>query len=181
MKLVIGLTGNIGAGKTVISNHLHKKYKADQLRFSQILMDVLDRLYLPKDRGNLQTLGEVLRKSFGESVIVDAFRKDLEKSRAQVIVVDGIRYVNEVEMLRSFPNNVLLFIDAPAAIRYARVVARGEKGESRISFEEFQKAEKRGTEKGLPVIRKLADYVIENDGSLETLLKKVDAIVKERL
>jgi dephospho-CoA kinase len=94
MKLVIGLTGNIGAGKTVVSEHLHKKYKADQVRFSRILMDVLDRLYLPKDRKNLQTLGVVVRDSFGGNVIVNAFKKDMEKSKSHVVVVDGIRYVN---------------------------------------------------------------------------------------
>jgi dephospho-CoA kinase len=181
MKLVIGLTGNIGAGKTVVSDHLHKKYGADQVRFSRILMDVLDRLYLPKDRKNLQTLGVVVRDSFGGDVIVNAFKKDLEKSTSQVVVVDGIRYMNEVEMLRSFPNSVLVFMDAPARMRYERVVKRGEKGEENISFEEFLKAEKRGTEKGLPEIKIVADHVIENDGSVKHLRRKIDDIVKSRL
>jgi dephospho-CoA kinase len=181
MKLVIGLTGNIGAGKTVVSDHLHKRYGADQVRFSQILMDVLDRLCLPKDRSNLQTLGEVVRKSFGSDVIVNAFKKDLEKSRSEVVVVDGIRYMNEVEMLRSFPNSVLLFMDAPPRLRYERVVLRREKGEEKNSFEEFLKAEQRGTEKGLSKIKKTADHVIENDGSVEQLLKKIDDIVNKRL
>jgi dephospho-CoA kinase len=181
MKLVIGLTGNIGAGKTVVSDHLHKKYKADQVRFSQILMDVLDRLYLPKDRKNLQTLGVVVRDSFGQDVIVNAFKKDLERSTSQVVVVDGIRYMNEVEMLRSFPSNVLVFMDAPPKLRHERVVLRGEKGEEKNSFEEFLKAEQRGTEKGLPEIKKVADYVIENDGSVEHLLKRIDEIIKKRL
>lgn len=181
MKQVIGLTGNIGAGKTAVSDHLHKKYGADQLRFSQILMDVLERLYLPKDRNNLQTLGEVVRKTFGSDVVVNAFKKDLEKSRSQVVVVDGIRYMDEVDMLRSFDNSFLLFMDAPARTRYERAVKRGEKGESKISFDEFLKMEQRGTEKNLPEIKKAADYVIENDGSMDALLKKIDSIVEKRL
>lgn len=181
MKLVIGLTGNIGAGKSVISDHLHEEYGAERFRFSQILMDVLDRLYLPRDRGNLQALGVVLRETLGGDVIVNAFRKDLEKSRSQVVVVDGIRYMNEVDMLRSFDSNVLLFIDAPARLRYERVVKRAEKGEGKISFEEFLKTEQMGTEKNLPKIKKAADYVIENNGSIDSLLKEVDAIVKKRI
>jgi dephospho-CoA kinase len=181
MKQVIGLTGNIGAGKTAVSDHLHRKYGADQLRFSQILMDVLDRLYLAKDRNNLQTLGEVVRKSFGSDVIVNAFKKDLEKSKSPVVVVDGIRYMDEVDMLRSFDNSFLLFMDAPARTRYERAVKRGEKGESKISFDVFLKMEQRGTEKNLPKIKKAADYVIENDGSMDALLKRIDAIVEKRL
>ncbi len=181
MKLVIGLTGNIGAGKTAVSEHLHKKYGADQVRFSQILMDVLDRLYLPKDRNNLQTLGESVRKTFGGDVLVNAFRKDLEKSSSQVVVVDGIRYMNEVDMLRSFDNNFLLFMDAPARTRYERVVKRGEKGEAKISFDAFLEMEQRGTEKNLPQIKKAADYVIENESSMDALLKEIDAIVNKHL
>jgi dephospho-CoA kinase len=84
-------------------------------------------------------------------------------------------------MLRSFPNSILLFLDAPARMRYERVVKRGEKGEENISFDEFLKAEQMGTEKGLPEIKKLADNVIVNDGSVEDLLAKVDTITKSRL
>jgi dephospho-CoA kinase len=181
MKLVIGLTGAIGSGKTAVSDHLRSRYGAKQLRFSQILMDVLDRLYLPKDRKNLQTLGIILRESFGDDVIVNAFRKDLEGCGADVIVVDGIRYMNEVELLKTFGNNVLFYIDAPAEIRYRRTVARAEKGEAGASFKDFLKAESRETEKQLPDVKKAADHVIENTGSVKELFSKIDAAIDERL
>lgn len=181
MKLVIGLTGNMGAGKTVASEYLHKRYGADQLRFSQILMDVLDRLYLPKDRKNLQILGEVIREKFGHDVIVNAFKEDLKKSRAEMVVIDGIRYMNEVDMLRSFKNNILLFINAPPEIRYQRVVGRAEKGEDKITFEEFLEAERRGTEKHLPEVMEASDYVIDNSRKVEDLYKKIDLILSEKL
>jgi len=84
-------------------------------------------------------------------------------------------------MLRSFPNSVLLFLDAPPHIRYKRVIKRGEKGEAGISFDEFLKSEQRGTEKGLSEIKRLADYVIINDGTSAELQERVDDIVKSRL
>jgi len=181
MKLVIGLVGKIGSGKTIVSDYLHEKYGAKQMRFSQILMDILDRLYLPHERKHLQRLGHSLRTSLGEDVIVNAFGRDMEKDPSRVIAVDGIRYMNEVKMLRKFENNLLIFVDAPADIRYGRCRTRGEKGEDKIEFEEFLKAEERETERHIDEIGGIADYRIENTKSLEELYKEVDRILKNRI
>lgn len=181
MKLVIGLSGSIGSGKTTVSEHLQNNYGASKRGYSQILMDILDRLYLPHEREYLQKIGASLRDSLCEDVIVNAFQKDLEKDSSEIIVIDGIRYMNEVDMLRRFENNILLFIDAPVEMRYERCRRRGEKGEDRISFEEFLMAENRETERQIPEIKKVAEYVIENTGTLEELLKRVDEILEGRL
>ena len=106
MTRVVGLVGRMGAGKGVVSDYLNKEYGASQHRFSQVLMDLLDRLYLPHERKFLQELGASIRSKLGREVIVEAFRKDLRKDDSNIIVVDGIRYKNEVDMLRSFEKNL---------------------------------------------------------------------------
>ncbi|RLI93764.1 MAG: hypothetical protein DRO94_04460 [Candidatus Altiarchaeales archaeon] len=181
MKLVIGLTGRMGSGKTSVSKYLSRKYGASEMRFSQILMDILDRLYLEHRRENLQKLGECVRKALGMDVIVNAFENDLRNENSDIIVVDGIRYKNEVDMLRRFRDNVLIFIDAPARLRYERCRKRGEKGESSINFKEFLMAEKRETERYIDEIGEVADYRIENIGTLEDLYQKVDEIMEKIL
>ena len=181
MKLIIGLAGRMGSGKTVVCNYLHGRYGAKQMRFSQILMDILDRLYLPHEREYLQKLGHSLRTSLGEDVIVNAFEKDMERVTSRVVAIDGIRYVNEVKMLRKFEDNLLIFVDAPVDIRFRRCRARGEEGEDKIEFEEFLRAEKRETERHIDEMEKMADYRIENTKSLKELYKKVDRILKNRL
>ncbi len=181
MELVIGLVGKIGSGKTVVGDYLHRKYGAKQMRFSQVLMDILNRLYLPHKREYLQKLGHSLRVSLREDVIVNAFSKDMERDSSEIIVVDGIRYMNEVKMLREFEDNLLIFVDAPAELRYDRCRARGEKGEDKIEFEEFLKAEARETERYIDEVGKIADYQIENTKSLKELYKEIDRILKNRL
>ncbi|MFQ5974713.1 MAG: AAA family ATPase [Candidatus Hydrothermarchaeales archaeon] len=177
MKLVVGLIGRMGAGKGVVSDYINEKYGASQHRFSQVLMDLLDRLYLPHDRKLLQELGACIRNKLGMGIIVDAFKKDLERDGSKIIVVDGIRYKNEVEMLRSFENNLLLSIDAPVKLRYERCKNRGEKGESTITYKEFLEAENRETERYIDDIKEMADYVIENTGTLGELFEKTDNIL----
>jgi len=177
MKLVIGLVGEIGGGKTAVSEHLKEKYSASQHRFSQILMDVLDRLHLPHDRELLQNLGHSLRESLGDDVIVKAFEQDLNREDSDVIIVDGIRYWNEVELLRKFKPSILIYVTAPAEARYERCKSRGEKGESSISFEEFTQNENRETERFVAEIGGKADHKLENTGTIEELLQKVDEII----
>ena len=181
MKLVIGLVGEIGGGKTAVSNHLKEKYGASQHRFSQILMDVLDRLHLPHDRELLQNLGHSLRESLGDDVIVKAFEQDLKNEASDIVIIDGIRYWNEVELLRKFKPSILIYVSAPAEARYERCKSRGEKGESSITFEEFTQNEKRETERYVTEIGGKADFKLENTGSLEELLQKVDEIIDKQL
>jgi dephospho-CoA kinase len=178
MKTIIALSGKMGSGKTAASDFLHEKYGAKQMRFSQILMDVLSRLHVPASRENLQKLGHALRSSVGENVVVDAFKADLEAEDAEIIVVDGVRYPNEVDLVRSFPEGILLFLDAPQKVRYERCVKRGEKGEASISFKEFAESEKKPTERHLDEIKKLADFVVENEGPLSELRKRIEEILK---
>jgi dephospho-CoA kinase len=177
VKRVIGLIGKIGSGKTTVGRHLREEYGASEHKFSTILSDILDRLHLPQRREYLQALGAALRESLGGDVIVKAFEKDLEKDPSEVLVVDGIRYENEVDMLKGLENSVLVYVDAPARIRYERAVKRGERGEGGISFEEFLRNDSAETERRIESLKPLADHVIDNTGTLEDLIREVDAIM----
>ena len=177
MKLVIGLVGRVGSGKTAVSKYLQDKYGGKEHRFSQILMDILDGLKLPHERVHLQNLGNILRVRLGEDVIVNAFKQDLEKESSDVLIVDGIRYENEVKMLKE-KDGILLFVTASPEVRYERAVKRGEKGEATITFEQFLENERAETEKPIEKIKDSADYIIDNSGTLEELYEKVDGIME---
>jgi dephospho-CoA kinase len=175
MTFVVGLAGRIAAGKGEAAQYISRKYGAEVVRFSDVLKDVLEVLFLPNTRQNLQILGSCLRAGFGDRVLVDAMKARIEKTTSRVVVVDGVRYKEEAALIRSFRKNILLFIDAPLKIRYQRVISRGTRGEAKISFEEFRKSEEKETEKSLDEIKKTADEVIENTGSIGRLHARVDS------
>lgn len=180
MTMVIGLIGQIGSGKTQISHYLQKNHGAVEYRFSRILTDVLDRLYLPHKREYLQKLGVSLRADLGGSVIVDAMKKDMEKEKSGLIVLDGIRYKNEIEMLRSFVGSVLIYVYVSPETRYERVVERNEKGEGEISFARFLENEKAETEKMIEELGKMADVKIHNSKSIDELHIQIEEILKRK-
>ncbi len=177
MRLVVGLAGRMGSGKGSVSDYLHGEYGASQYRFSGILMDILERLHLALERVSLQKLGVALRRDYGEDVIVKALKKDLDGDEAEIGVIDGIRYENEVDMLRGFEDSILIFLTAPARTRYERCIKRTEKAESGMSFEDFMEAEGRETERYIDEIGEKAEHVVENTGSLEELFEKVDTVM----
>jgi dephospho-CoA kinase len=106
-------------------------------------------------------------------------KKDLEVADSDIVMVDGVRYPNEVEMLRGFEKSILFFVDAPSEIRFERVRKRGEKGEGKIDYAKFLRAEKRETERYLDDINAMADYNLDNSGSFEDLYRQVDIALKE--
>jgi len=180
MKLVVGLIGPIGSGKGSIGDYLCENHNASRHTISSILADVLKRLHLSVTRERLQKLGASLRTELGHDVIVNALRGDVEEDESNIIIIDGIRYANEVDMLRTFENNLLLGIDAKPEVRYGRCVIRGEKGEGKITFDEFLANESRETEKNIRDVMKKTNYLKKNNGTREELIKRLEEILAEK-
>ncbi|MFH1403493.1 MAG: AAA family ATPase [Candidatus Altiarchaeota archaeon] len=176
-KKVIGLIGRIGSGKSIVAEHLVENYGAVVYRFSDVLKDVLNRVHKPITRENLQDLGVALRSAFDDQgILAEVLRADIMESDSKLIIVDGIRYYDEVEMVKGV-GGVTLYVKAPPEVRYERVVKRGTRGERHISFDEFKVSEGRETERMIDEIGSNADYTIENTGTLDELKSKVDELM----
>jgi dephospho-CoA kinase len=180
MTLVIGLAGRIGSGKGTVAAYLKERYKAKKFVYSDILGDMLDRLHLPRTRDNLQKLGKGIREQLGDDVLVNAMLEDVKGSTARILIIDGVRYVNEVDMVRGFDESLLIFTDAPVLTRYERCVARAQKGEGKEGFSDFELRDNAPTELELDQVKEMADHVIDNSGSVADLFEKVDEIMAGR-
>jgi len=178
MKLIICLVGEKGSGKGTVSRYLVEKYGARVFRFSEILDDILGRLYIPNARENQINLAEALREKFGAQVLAKVLKKDVENDNHKLIVLDGIRHPKELETLEQFSNFYLLYITCPLRIRYERSKKRGEKsGEDKMTFEDFKRRESASTEVWIKKIGKKARAKIDNSGTLEKLYKNVDNFI----
>jgi len=179
MKLVVGLIGRIASGKSVVADHLVRERKASYYRFSDVLRDLLLRLHKPNTRENLQDMGLALRKVFGDGVLAETLRRDIEEDQSDLIVIDGIRYLDEFNMVRSL-DGIIIYVTAPEKVRYERAVGRATRGEAGISLEEFRRSEAKKTERLIDKLGAKADYVIENTGSIEDVKNRVDGILAEK-
>ena len=178
-QIILGFTGLISCGKGTVTKYLKEKHAAETFRFSTMLRDVLTRLYLEHSRENMSGLSTVLRDFFGQDLMAKVMAKDVVNSQADLIVVDGIRRMEDIKYLRALPNFKLVSIEADMKTRYERLIERGENSDDKNkTWEDFVADHQLETELTILDTMKVADIVINNDGNLEALQRQLDNLVK---
>ncbi len=179
-KIVFGFTGLISSGKGTVASYLEKKYGASTYRFSTMLRDLLDRIYVEQSRDNIIKISESIRSLFGEDIMAKAIAKDVEKDAHPLIVVEGIRRPADIEYLRKLPNFVLVEIFADPEIRYKRLISRGENSDDNSkTYEQFLADHQRSTELSILEVIPFATERIDNNGDEEALHTQLDELIKK--
>jgi dephospho-CoA kinase len=179
--MIIGLTGSFASGKDTVAEYLVDKKGFVHYSLSDIIRDEVRKKKCKVTRNNLISTGIALRTKFGYSVLAERILKKLKKGKNYVIT--SIRHTGEIEALRKNGDFRLIFVDAPARIRFNRMSARMRENDPR-TFRQFLALEKResqtkGAGQQLGECRKCADLRINNAGSVRSkLYGRVDALVK---
>ncbi|PIY96914.1 MAG: hypothetical protein COY66_01960 [Candidatus Kerfeldbacteria bacterium CG_4_10_14_0_8_um_filter_42_10] len=178
-KLILGFIGPIASGKGTACRYFSEKYQADSFRFSSILRDILDRLYLPQSRENMQELSLLLRENFSQDILSKAIAEDANKAAGELVVIDGIRRESDIKHLRHTPGFKLIGLAVDVRRRYERLVQRHENSDDQNkTWEEFQKDQEAEAERQIPEMIRKADVVIDNNGTLEEFYKNLDRLVE---
>ncbi len=177
-KIILGFVGELAGGKGTSCKYLIKKYNASYYRFSTMLRDILDRLYIEQSRENIQTLSKALRKSFGNDLFSKVLCEDAKKDRRNLIIIDGIRRSPELLYLKKLKNFKLIYVTANLDIRLERIKKRGENSDdTKKTLAQFKRDEKSEVENEIPKIGKTADFIIDNNGSEKELYKQLDILI----
>ncbi len=176
MKTVIGLVGEKGSGKETFGKILKKltRKKVAHIRFSDLLSETLHSWSLPQTRENLQKLAVVMKDGFGSNTLSNAIYQRIKNLKADVILIDGVRWESDVSLIRKFEKNLMVYITSDLMLRYERLKKRNQKiDEENTTFEQFMKEEKAENELLIPRIGAKADYKIINNGTLEQFKKDI--------
>lgn len=182
--ILIGLVGEKGSGKDTFTKFLQaiSNKKIEHIRFSDLLKQTLSLWDLSSTRANLQKLAQVLEEGFGAGTIAHGLEKQIRNSSSDIIILDGIRWKPDVELLKKFPGHILVYITAGPNLRFERLKSRGEKeGEAEMSFEQFSEEEQAPNELLISEIGTKADYKITNDGAIEEFERKIKDFVLAKL
>jgi len=179
-KIIIGLVGPLASGKEVSKKYLEKKYGATSYRFSTMLRDILNRLYLPISRENMQNLSLDLRQRFGGDTFAKVIAEEAKGDPGEIVVIDGVRRLDDITHLKNIPGFCLVGIDAEPEIRYKRMLSRNENnGDAQKTFAEFLADGAKEAELEIPVVMQTAKYHLDNNGSLPDLYKQLDKIISQ--
>lgn len=179
-QIVIGLVGEMSSGKGTVARHVAEKYGASTYRFSTILRDILDRVYVKHARENIQKLSTFLRQAYGEDLLSKVIYYDVKKDPAPIIVVDGVRRLSDVAYLKEMPGFALIYIDASLETRYRRISERNENADDQtITFEAFKKQQEDESESQIRDLKSEADFIIDNNGTQEQLIATIDRTITE--
>ena len=179
-KIIIGLTGKIACGKGVTKKYILSKYgdRAADYRFSTILRDILKRLAVETGRENLQKVSLALRTEFGDDILAKAIAKDIKEDKHEIVVIDGIRRLNDIKYLRLIHGFILIRIVAEEKLRFMRVVFRNENpGDDQKTYEDFLNDEKAEAEIEIPRVMAKAEMEIYNEDTMVELERNIDKVL----
>ena len=180
--IVFGLTGKNASGKGTVAEILKKK-NFTYHSLSDSLRDELKSLKKEETRENLIDIGNELREKGGPGVLADKLMPKLNFENNHI--VDSIRNPLEVISLRKetlLRRFFLISVDANSRLRYDRLCSRGRIGDT-DSWEKFVEQEKKEENNDDPNKQQLsrtmemADYSIDNSGTLEELEAQVNRII----
>ena len=178
-KTIIGFIGRIAGGKDVCKKYLMEKHGASSHRYSTVLRDIINRLYLPIDRNNMQNLSFDIRSRFGSDILAKVIIEDIRRDKNNLIVIDGIRRLDDVSSLQEeFPGLKMIGIKAAIETRYERMIKRNEnKGDSEKTFAEFTEEDKKEAEQEIETVMAAAQHQVDNNGTLAELYAQIDEII----
>lgn len=179
-KVIIGLVGQIASGKEITKKYIIQKYGAESVKFSQIVRDMLARIDTPATRENMSALSLGLRQIFGEDIFAKAIINDVNSFHSDIVIVDGVRRMEDIEFLKDLPQFALVSVDATPENRYERMKARNENpGDAEKTFEEFLQQQLLETEMTIAHVMSEAQYQITNNGTLDELHAQTDKLITD--
>ncbi|MEK4910584.1 dephospho-CoA kinase [Niallia sp. FSL M8-0099] len=174
----IAICGQLRAGKDEVANRIYHTHDYfEKLAFG----DALKRLYHellpwvptdPKPRAGYQKFGQLAREQFGEDIWIRHAERMLgfyeRVKRPDGVLITDLRQPNEYEWARA-NGWIIVRVTAPDELRLARAKAAGDQFDAKDLAHD--------TEQHVGAFD--VDYEIVNDGTIDELYAKVDAMMSE--
>ncbi|HIG98116.1 TPA: hypothetical protein HA231_01690 [Candidatus Woesearchaeota archaeon] len=181
--MILGLTGTFAAGKGAVAEYLIGRGFQYYSLSDELRLLLREKGAMPT-RENLITAGNRLREKHGNGFLATLVIKRLRGGPSVTnSIVDSIRNLGEIAVLKGLKGFCMVAVDAPVDIRYERARKRASARDP-SSFSEFLVQQKRemvgkNNEQQLAACMAAADFTIVNDGDYKKLYKQIEKVLGE--
>ena len=181
-KPIVIVGGTLVVGKGIYCRHLAGEHLFKHISYGDVLRVEASRQGRDHERTTLLDISASIRRKNGLTGLAQLALEQwyAEADAYNGLAVDGPRAVGDAEGLHQVGGR-LFFVDAPIELRYKWMLDRSRDEEAKLTIEEFTANELRewngdGTLNGpnLKAIKDMAELVIENTGTQDELIAKMD-------
>jgi len=176
-KLIVCLTGMPGAGKSTIANGLKSK-GYEIINMGDAVREEAKKRNIEPSGQNLGKIMLELREKNGPGAVAELIQNKIKNSDSNVIVIDGIRSNEEIQVLRKFGTVKLLSVHASTDTRYSFLIERGRSDDPQTR-DNFDERDVREIKVGISTPIALADESISNNElSINELIEHAYKIIQ---
>jgi dephospho-CoA kinase len=180
---VIGAVGDIGSGKDEVLKYLRDRYGVPYISTGDIVRQMAREDGVEGTRENLEAISKRCFTEMGRGCFVRMAAQEIMKRGWKVAGISGVRSPEDVAAMKEMFGNgfILVRVDiSDPGIRFERVRLRGERRDP-LTREAFQEQD-RNEEQEFQINRAeaMADYTIDNSGTLEELHRQLDELVSSK-
>jgi dephospho-CoA kinase len=167
-----------GSGKSTIVSAL-KTRGLEALNLGDGVRAEAKKRNLEPTGENLGKLMLELREKNGPGAVAILLTEKIKNSQSEVIIIDGVRSIAEIEVLKNVGSVKLLSIEASADTRYKFLGDRGRSDDPETR-EKFEERDKREIGVGIGKSIAIADETISNSNiTLDELTERAYAVIEK--
>lgn len=171
-KLVIGLAGMPGSGKSLVLNTaLESGYTI--VVMGDIIREETTKRGLEPNPANMGQVMLKLREEEGKGVVAKACIPRIDNAKGQKVFVDGLRSLEEAEEFKkNFPSFTLMAIHSSPETRFGRLLRR-KRSDDPADWKTFHERDSRELGVGLGNTIAMAEHIIVNEQDINTTRKSI--------
>jgi dephospho-CoA kinase len=171
-KIVIGLTGMPGSGKSLVVETAQKEGYAVVV-MGDVIREETRKRGLELNPKNIGKVMLELRKTGGNNVIAEKCIPKILQTENSKVIVDGLRSLHEADAFKAhFAKFSLMAVHASPETRFNRLYRR-RRSDDPDKWEVFHERDARELSVGLGDVIAIAEYIITNENSRERTRAKV--------
>lgn len=164
---VIAVSGMPGAGKGVVADAA-RQLGLKVLALGDVIREETERRGLEPNPSNMGAVMLQVRADEGPDAVAMRLLPKIEASPTTTVLVEGVRSLHELDVLRSKFKVATIAIHASPKTRFQRLLARNRSDDPK-NPETFNERDIRELNVGLCQVIALADVLLVNEGSIEEL------------